>query len=106
MSKDFFDPREQPVTTASIEAAKAAAQAERDASGLPIDASGRILLPTAFTVAIELTAIRRLCDEALTRTRALAPRYPEAAPFFDGTTTRLADVVADFDDLYDEEEAR
>jgi hypothetical protein len=102
--KSYFDPREQPVTTKSIEAAKAAAQAERDASGLPIDAAGRILLPTGFVVALELTAIRKLCAEALARTRALAPRYPEAAPFFDGTSARLADVVADFDELYDEEE--
>lgn len=38
-----YDPREQPVTPGSVEAAKKAAQAEREASGLVTDDSGRLL---------------------------------------------------------------
>lgn len=42
----FNDPREQPVTTESIDRAKRAAQDERDQAGIPIDDSGRILIDT------------------------------------------------------------
>jgi hypothetical protein len=38
------DPREQPVTSDSVERAKQAAKAEREASGIPIDNSGRVLV--------------------------------------------------------------
>lgn len=98
-----FDPREQSVTTDSVEAAKAAARAEREATGLPIDDSGRILLSPGLDAALELAAIRNLCGAALRRTEAVAPQFPEASRFFAAMSANLAGACATFDILLEED---